>query len=124
MGVVGVFLPLKPGVIFILLGSALLGSNNRLVMKAQRMVRKHFHRRNLAPQLKKRRRKNYERSNFQSCGNIMNLPLKQPKDVLVLFFGIAGLILVGVPPVYDDCTEKGSFEILAWSCCEDQNHNA
>jgi len=57
MGVVGVFLPLKPDVIFILLGSALLGSNNRLVMKAQRMVRKHFHRRNLAPQLKKRRRK-------------------------------------------------------------------
>ncbi|MCH7682014.1 hypothetical protein IID10_22065 [candidate division KSB1 bacterium] len=34
MGVVGVFLPLQPGVIFILLGSALLGSNNRLVMKA------------------------------------------------------------------------------------------
>ncbi len=33
MGVVGVFLPLKPGVIFILLGSALLGSNNRLVLK-------------------------------------------------------------------------------------------
>lgn len=35
MGVVGVFLPLKPDVIFILLGSALLGSNNRLVMKTQ-----------------------------------------------------------------------------------------
>ncbi len=27
----------------------------------------------------------------------MNLPLKQPKDVLVLFFGIAGLILVVFP---------------------------
>jgi len=49
MGVVGVFLPLKPDVIFILLGSALLGSNNRLVMKAQRMVRKHFHRRKPSP---------------------------------------------------------------------------
>ena len=57
MGGVGVFLPLKPGIIFILLGSALLGSNNRLVMKAQRMVRKHSIVVNLAPQLKKRRRK-------------------------------------------------------------------
>ena len=58
MGVVGVFLPLKPDVIFILLGSALLGSNNRLVMKAQRTVRKHFHRRKPSlPQLKRRRRK-------------------------------------------------------------------
>ncbi len=27
----------------------------------------------------------------------MNLSLKQPKDVLVLFFGIAGLILVVFP---------------------------
>jgi len=31
MGVVGVFLPLQPGIIFILVGLALLGSNNRLV---------------------------------------------------------------------------------------------
>lgn len=44
MGIAGVFLPLMPGVIFIILGSAILGSNNRLVVKAKSMVRKRLDR--------------------------------------------------------------------------------
>lgn len=39
IGVAGVFLPLMPGVIFIILGSALLGSNHRLVVKVKSLVR-------------------------------------------------------------------------------------
>ncbi len=38
MGIAGVFLPLMPGVIFIILGSALLGSNHRLVAKIKSMA--------------------------------------------------------------------------------------
>lgn len=38
MGIAGVFLPLMPGVIFIILGSALLGSNHRLVVKIKSMA--------------------------------------------------------------------------------------
>ena len=49
IGGAGVFLPLMPGVIFIIIGSALLGSNNRLVMKAQSMARKHLDRRKPEP---------------------------------------------------------------------------
>jgi uncharacterized membrane protein YbaN (DUF454 family) len=44
VGVAGVFLPLMPGVIFIILGSALLGSNNRLVVKVKGMVRQRLDR--------------------------------------------------------------------------------
>ena len=39
VGIAGVFLPLMPGVIFIILGSALLGSNHRLVVKVKSMAR-------------------------------------------------------------------------------------
>jgi uncharacterized membrane protein YbaN (DUF454 family) len=39
VGVAGVFLPLMPGVIFIILGAALLGSNNKLVVKVKNMMR-------------------------------------------------------------------------------------
>lgn len=45
IGVAGVFLPLMPGVIFIILGSALLGSNHRLVVKAKNMMRERVSRR-------------------------------------------------------------------------------
>ncbi len=38
VGIAGVFLPLMPGVIFIILGSALLGSNHRLVAKVKSMA--------------------------------------------------------------------------------------
>lgn len=39
IGVAGVFLPLMPGVIFIIIGSALLGSNHRWVVKVKSLVR-------------------------------------------------------------------------------------
>ena len=44
MGVVGVFLPLMSGVIFIILGSALLGSNHRLVVKVKSMAHERLYR--------------------------------------------------------------------------------
>ncbi len=44
VGIAGVFLPLMPGVIFIILGSALLGSNHRLVVKIKSMARDRLYR--------------------------------------------------------------------------------
>ena len=44
VGIVGVFLPLMPGVIFIILGSALLGSNHKLVVKVKSMVSERLYR--------------------------------------------------------------------------------
>ncbi len=44
MGIAGVFLPLMPGFIFIILGSALLGPDHRLVQKVKRMTHTRLHR--------------------------------------------------------------------------------
>jgi len=54
----------------------------------------------------------------------MGLSLKQPKDVLVLFFGIAGLILVVFPLFMMIVLKKGVLKILAGSSREDQEYEA
>jgi uncharacterized membrane protein YbaN (DUF454 family) len=38
VGAIGIFLPLMPGVIFIIIGSALLGSKHRFVEKIKSMM--------------------------------------------------------------------------------------
>lgn len=67
VGVTGVFLPLMPGVIFIVLGSALLGSNHRLVVRVTSMVREHWSRdKPDFPKAEQAKAKNHEHSNSRS----------------------------------------------------------
>ncbi|GEM_PF-6823229 len=42
IGVAGVFLPLMPGTIFIILGIGLLGSEHKLVVKMKNLLRHRF----------------------------------------------------------------------------------